>query len=426
MEVYQRLLTTCKPEMNISGSEGLVEGIKDFLGKIIEKVVQAAKWFWNVLTGGGNNNQSVSDLSKGIDKEVKKAEQTVRELARAEEKLYGEIKTELNKETAKDVFKQLEKIDLNKPNTFGDYVLDDGRTARQASDDMLLQVLGKERFNSYKKNVNEKLTKASDGSISPAKVKTEGLKIAVAAATGKPLPKKTSKTLTGVGELKSNALWCFRSKAVCDEAKKHPDAPVPVDLVNKSVVETFGNVKAVYNFLTESLNKIELLSDSDRENITKEKLVSLATDSFNHIKDKEFPIWDEETQHYLGHLDSDKKGISGLWCRKESGTPSYPGKVSVDLTTFEIINQQIKEIDQVTEKTKHAVKRVNSWLFEISKAHKAERDKNNGEVKESREAGEYFMLIYGHFNSFNILVMKLNNYIRAVGKYASTPLEHLN
>lgn len=411
--------------MEITGNEGLIDGIKSFVSKIIEKLVQAAKWVWNLITGGGNN-KSVSDLSKEVDKELKKAEQTIQELAKAEEKLYGEVKHELNEGGVKEVFKELEKIDFNDPNSFENYMLDDGRTARQAADTMLLGVLGKERYDSFKKNTSKNLSEASGGSISPAKAKKEGLKVAVAAAMGKPLPKKTGKSLTGVEELKTGALWCFRSQAVCEAAKKHPDVPVPVELVNKAVVETFGNMKAAYEFQIESLNQIKLLNNSDRANITKEQLVQMATTAFNTVGDKELPFWYGETQYFIGSLDHGKMGMNGVWGHKGDGTPTYPGKVCVDLTTFEILNQQIKSVAQLMEKTKSSLKRVNSWLFELSKENKEERNKQDGELKETREMGAYYMLIYHYFNSLNLLVMKLDSNIRVATKYASTPLEHLN
>lgn len=51
MSLYKELLTTSIPSQEITGNEGLVSGIVEFIKAIIKKIVDGFKWLWNKLFG---------------------------------------------------------------------------------------------------------------------------------------------------------------------------------------------------------------------------------------------------------------------------------------------------------------------------------------------------------------------------------------
>lgn len=64
MSLYQKLLTTCKHPMEITGNEGLIDGIAGFIQKIIQKIIDGIKWVFSKIFSSNKESAMKSTEEK--------------------------------------------------------------------------------------------------------------------------------------------------------------------------------------------------------------------------------------------------------------------------------------------------------------------------------------------------------------------------
>lgn len=418
MEIYQRLLTTVVPTTVVAGNEGFVEGIKDFLGKIIEKVVQVAKWLWNTITGGGTKG-NVPELSKEIDAQLKRTEQTLNEWAKAEDKLNSELKTKLDRNGANDIFRELAKLDLSDPKTFDDYMLSDGKTAKQATEEKMVELFGKEEWSAHKKRTSDKLKDALGKQPTAKLASKEAVKIGVEVATNKRAPKANSSERVHIEKFykMTDYDWWARTKEVYDALKSHRDEPIKVALVNKAAKENLAKHKATYQYMLDCMSKISLLTSQDQKNITREKVDELVKNLSDFQKDKELSFW------YDKMFKCESKIPSLVDWKTTHDNKEFEGEYEINKDTLEIINAGMKEISKLTEETKKLLKTIGDWTKATAKSI---RELNLDDYTDSTQAfASYYVSAHSTFSSASKIIRELDSTARGACHYVETSHQYL-
>lgn len=427
MSLYGELLTTSIPSQEIVGNEGLVDGIINFVIKIIQKIIDGCKWIWNLITGGGQG-ESVAETSAKVDKAVTEAPRKLAKVQEDTKKLYENIKKNKAKASpeSKEAGRRIEEI-LSKRGQ-------SGKTTGELLDEFNKAMSGEGEDGDQKltwvvkdiKETNTAFAKImTDNGIKTRDMKSvkEGAAIIVAAALqDKPLPRNdindnvnfVSATTEGMWFAKTNAV--YRAKTIVktiafkDMGAVNTAIGVGFDVLNLMVIDQIDvlkNIKLIPLKTIESTDTTELLTmiESDINEFRKKFMEK----SYEVSMDAVFSF---------GKKSPDSEAIKVVFTK-----PKTVGhfNVGINFETFTLINKEIKQAKDFFQKYDNELARVTKFL----ESEKSQADKTDLKQDKQKAVTAYFAAIDEKLSISAGLIKYVKGKITESGNFASNPMAYL-
>lgn len=411
MSLYQKLLTTSQPTFIVEGNEGFVDGVVEFIQKIIQKILDGLKWIWNFITGGGSSNKSTETLSKEVDKAVAELPKKMEEVNKQLDKAVAKAKNVSNK--SKDTGRKIEEVLSNK------------RSGKISKDEMFTEfnkimkgedLEGEEKADTVKvvKEIEKEFTKVmnENGIKITSGARNEGAAIVIAAALqDKPLPKKSVDEMTGYVAASVSGLWFAKTKKVLGAQPVTIDTrkAQPIHLVNDSFKDGWGVLKEMVFSQIALLKGVTPLTHGFK-GITQGEIELFHKD----LLSKKYSINDEVT--FLFQKESETSDVIKI--KMEKNKIDFDGVyLGVNYETFKLINKWMDVLSGYFKEYENEVSRVLKLM---------EKEKASIEVVGEKEVLALYLKLTNEKIDISGKVMNfVKHYIDSSAEFGAAPMAWL-